>query len=203
MQTDGAGRSILVDQDGVTIAGAGAWEAATQAGIRQAAIIETDGDTLVVVKRTVTRDQRLRLALADNRATDLSSWDTERLQALQAQAPVLLAALWTEQELEQVLAAGPPAPRDGLTDPDTLPELRPTTIQRGDLFVLGSHRLLCGDSTNPDDVARVLNGGRAAPDGHRSPVRGGLRPDVAGEGWRQPQSRKAGRRHERRSRGLD
>src|SRR5205085_10785305 len=54
MQTDGAGRSILVDQDGVTIAGAVAWEAATHAGIRRAAVIETDGDTLVVVKRTVT-----------------------------------------------------------------------------------------------------------------------------------------------------
>jgi hypothetical protein len=69
MQTDGAGRSILVDQDGVTIGGAGGWEAATQAGIRRAAVIETDGDALVVVKWTVTPEQRLRLALADNRAT--------------------------------------------------------------------------------------------------------------------------------------
>src|SRR5215470_4463298 len=60
MQTDGAGRSILVDQDGVTIAGAGAWEAATQAGIPHAAVIETDGDTLVIVKRTVTPEQRIR-----------------------------------------------------------------------------------------------------------------------------------------------
>jgi hypothetical protein len=79
MQTDGAGRSILVDQHGVTIAGAGAWEAATQAGIARAAVIETDGDTLVVVKRTVTPEQRVRMALADNRATDLSSWDADRL----------------------------------------------------------------------------------------------------------------------------
>ena len=83
MQTDGAGRSILVDQHGVTIAGAGAWEAATQAGIKHAAVIETDGDTLVVVKRTVTPEQRLRLALADNRATELSTWDANRLRELQ------------------------------------------------------------------------------------------------------------------------
>ena len=69
MQQDGAGRSILVDQHGVTIAGAGAWEAATQAGIPRAAVIETDGDTLVIVKRTVTPEQRVRLSLADNRAT--------------------------------------------------------------------------------------------------------------------------------------
>jgi hypothetical protein len=98
MQTDGAGRSILVDQDGVTIAGAGAWEAATQVGIKRAAVIETDGDTLVVVKRTVTPEQRIRLALADNRATDLSTWATDRLKELQAEAPELLKNLWTEQE---------------------------------------------------------------------------------------------------------
>src|SRR5579862_8887113 len=114
MHSDGAGRSILVDQDGVTIAGAGAWEAATQAGIARAAVIETDGDTLVVVKRTVTPEQRLRLALADNRATDLSTWDAARLQALQAEAPELLKTLWTDQELVQFFASVRTHPTDGL-----------------------------------------------------------------------------------------
>ena len=158
MQTDGAGRSILVDQDGVTIAGAGAWEAATQAGIKRAAVIETDGDTLVVVKRTVTAEQRLRLALADNRATELSTWDTARLRELQAQAPDILKQLWTAQELADVFASVTVEPRNGLTDADALPPERPTAIQRGDLFALGQHRLLCGDSTNAADVARVLGG---------------------------------------------
>ena len=81
MQTDGAGRSILVDQDGVTIAG-GAWEAATQAGIKRATVIETDGDTLVVVKRTVTPDQRVRMALADNRWTCRRSASRQRCWSL-------------------------------------------------------------------------------------------------------------------------
>ena len=157
MHTDGAGRSILVDQDGVTIAGAGAWEAATQAGIARAAVIETDGDTLVIVKRTVTPEQRIRLALADNRATDLSSWDTDRLARLHAEAPALLSGLWTDQELTDLFAR-PPDPQDGLTDPDTVPDARPTTIQRGDLFALGTHRLLCGDSTDAADVARAFDG---------------------------------------------
>ena len=58
-----------------------------------------DGDTLVVVKRTVTPEQRLRLALADNRATDLSTWDADRLQQLQAEAPEIVKQLWTEAEL--------------------------------------------------------------------------------------------------------
>ena len=161
MQMDGAGRSILVDQDGVTIAGAGAWEAATQAGIKRAAVIETDGDTLVIVKRTVTPEQRLRLALADNRATELSTWDVDRLHQLQVEAPEALKKLWTERELIEFFARVRTDPTTGLTDPDVVPGERPTTIQRGDLYALGEHRLLCGDSTNADDVARVL--ARAQP----------------------------------------
>ena len=124
MQTDGAGRSILVDQHGVTIAGAGAWEAATQAGIPHAAIIETDGDTLVIVKRTVTPEQRVRLALADNRATDLSSWNVERLQQLQAEAPALLRSLWTDAEFAALIEHAVDL-RDGRTDPDAVLEPPP------------------------------------------------------------------------------
>jgi DNA modification methylase len=51
-------------------------------------------------------------------------------------------------------------PFEGITDPDIVPEARPTAIQRGDLFTLGTHRLLCGDSTNSKDVARLLAGMR-------------------------------------------
>jgi hypothetical protein len=123
-------------------------------------VIETDGDTLVIVKRRVTPEQRLRLALADNRATELSAWDAERLHDLQAQAPDILAHLWTEQELREVFAHVQPTPHSGLTDPDALPDERPTSIQRGDLFALGAHRVLCGDSTNPADVTRLLDGTR-------------------------------------------
>ena len=83
------GCSILVDQHGVTIAGCAAWEAAAQAGIRRAAVIETDGETLVIVKRTVAPEQRVRLTLADNRATDLSSWAPDRLARLHAEEPAL------------------------------------------------------------------------------------------------------------------
>jgi hypothetical protein len=106
----------------------------------------------------VTPEQRVRLALADNRATDLSTWDADRLQQLQEQAPELLKHLWTTQELVQFFAAVKHDPRDGLTNPDAVPEERPTTIQRGDLFALGTHRVLCGDSTNSADVSRLLDG---------------------------------------------
>jgi len=49
-------------------------------------------------------------------------------------------------------------PKVGLTDPDDVPPLAETTIKAGDLFSLGEHRLLCGNATSPQDVARLLNG---------------------------------------------
>jgi DNA modification methylase len=52
-----------------------------------------------------------------------------------------------------------PAEQEGLTDADDVPPVPETPVtQKGDLWVLGNHRLLCGDSTNADDVARLLDG---------------------------------------------
>jgi DNA modification methylase len=61
-----------------------------------------------------------------------------------------LAALLTE--------LAPFEPKAGLADPDAVPEFRETTVQRGDLFALGDHRLACGDATDAADVARLLDG---------------------------------------------
>jgi DNA modification methylase len=53
----------------------------------------------------------------------------------------------------------PVEPMVGLTDPDDVPEPQETSIKRGDLFALGDHRLMCGDSTSAEDVGRLLGGG--------------------------------------------
>lgn len=52
----------------------------------------------------------------------------------------------------------PKGPKAGNTDADHVPSERPTTVHRGDLFILGNHRLLCGDSTDAADVARLMDG---------------------------------------------
>jgi hypothetical protein len=83
------------------------------------------------------------MAQADSNRLD------ELLTELQAQSPGLQALL-------DSLAT--PKLEVGLTDPDDVPELEPTTIKAGDLFALGDHRLLCGSSVSPDDVARLLDG---------------------------------------------
>lgn len=97
-------------------------------------------------------------AVADNRAGELASWNTEALAATLGGLPdELVASLgFNDRELQELL--GPPS---GLCDPDEIPEppAEPTS-RRGDLYLLGEHRLLCGDSLNAADVARLLDGAK-------------------------------------------
>lgn len=78
----GAGRSIVIDNDGEIIAGNGVYEQAKKLGIKTK-IVETDGSELVVVKRTdlaTDDDKRKKLALADNASSDTSEWADELLR---------------------------------------------------------------------------------------------------------------------------
>ncbi len=154
----GAGRAVLADRDGVLIAGNKTYEVAQRLGI-PTRVIETDGRELVVVRRKDLRlgsDPRARaLAIADNRVGELDlEWDPAMLAALKADG-VALDAFWTDEEFAALL--GEPTPT-GLTEENAVVEPADTTITRGDLFVLGRHRILCGDATDPADVARLLDG---------------------------------------------
>ena len=154
----GAGRAVLADRDGVLIAGNKTFEVAKRLGI-PTRVIETDGKELVVVRRKDLRlasDPRAQaLAIADNRIGELDlSWDPAILQALKADG-VALDAFWTDEEFAALLGESTYA---GLTDENAVIEPPATTIEHGDLWVLGSHRVLCGDATVPADVARLLDG---------------------------------------------
>ena len=79
----GAARSIVIDEDGRILAGNGTVEGAKAAGISKVRIIETEGDELIAVQRTgLTEEEKVGLALADNRSSDLSEWDNEMLRQL-------------------------------------------------------------------------------------------------------------------------
>jgi DNA modification methylase len=156
----GAARSIVIDETDTILAGNGVVQAAPQAGLTKLRIVEAAGDELIAVRRRgLTDAQKRALAIFDNRTSELATWHVEQLLADQ-QAELDLATFWTDDELAALLAANG-APKEGLTDPDAVPEVRATEIQRGDLFELGAHRLLCGDSTVTADVARVMGADRA------------------------------------------
>jgi hypothetical protein len=155
----GAARSIVIDEDGVILAGNATCEAAAEAGITKVQVVEADGNTIVAVRRTgLTPEQKAKLALYDNRAAELADgWDAGVLKELATE--IDLSKMFSADELAELLGD---EPAGGLTDPDAVPEERPTDIKPGDLFELGEHRLLCGDSTKAEDVARVMGGERAA-----------------------------------------
>ncbi|HXG70578.1 MAG TPA: DNA methyltransferase [Gemmatimonadaceae bacterium] len=159
LQDVGAARSIVIDETSTILAGNATVRAAVDAGIRKLRVVDVDGDELVAVRRRgLTPDQKTRLALFDNRSAELAEWDPAVLQAL-ADRGFACDDFWTSEELDTLLTQLRGA-TPGRTDPDDVPALRATSIRAGDVFTLGRHRLLCGDSTSADDVTRVLAGAR-------------------------------------------
>lgn len=153
----GAARSIVIDEDGRILAGNGTVEGAKKAGIDKLRIIEAEGDELIAVRRTgLSEDEKVGLALADNRSSDLSEWDHDMLRQLSEEHDL---TPWFEDDelLAEVLDTV-----EGNTDPDDVPEPPEEPVTKpGDLWVLGNHRLLCGDSTDTVALERLMAGRNA------------------------------------------
>jgi site-specific DNA-methyltransferase (adenine-specific) len=158
LQRYGAARSIVIDEDNRILAGNGTIEGAKAAGIQNIRVIETDGTEIIAVKRTgLSEDEKIGLALADNRTSDLSDWDKDMLQQLSAEHD--LAPWFDADDLAEILGEAEQLPAEGLTDADDVPEAPEEPVTKlGDLWVLGDHRLLCGDSTDTIAVERLMGG---------------------------------------------
>lgn len=165
LETYGAGRSILLARDSTILAGNKTAQAAADLGHEDLLIVETDGTQLVAVRRTDldpdSAEARL-IALADNQvgALDLD-WDASAIdEALKDGLD--LSALWTGDELEELLASLTPA--GGLlpgVDVDAIPEHVEPRVKRGEVWSCGRHRVMCGDSTDAGDVSLLMNGKEA------------------------------------------
>ena len=160
----GAGRSILLDRNGNIIAGNKSQKAAIAAGIKRVRVIETTGDELVAVKRTDvdidTADGR-KMAYLDNLTTQVNlTWDETEIQAVQADVEGFDVGDFGFDIGE--LAQGDPTEADKVKEDDFDPDehYEPKT-KTGDVFQLGEHRLMCGDSTKAEDVAKLMNGEQA------------------------------------------
>ena len=157
----GAARSIVIDENNRILAGNGTIAGAKAAGIKNLKIIEANGDEIIAVKRSnLTEDQKVGLAIADNRTGDLSEWDIDMLEQLSQEHD--LNDFFDKKELDDILSKKEVLPTKGLTDPDDVPEVPEEPITKeGDLYILGNHRLLCGDSTNIQHVKKLMDGNKA------------------------------------------
>lgn len=157
----GAARSIVIDENNRILAGNGTIAGAKAAGIKNLKIIESNGDEIIAVKRTgLSEEEKVGLAIADNRTGDLSEWDVDILEQLSKEHD--LNDFFDKKELDDILSNKEILPTEGLTDPDDVPEVPEEPITKeGDLYILGNHRLLCGDSTNIQHVEKLMDGNKA------------------------------------------
>jgi len=161
LQKFGAARSIVIDENNRILAGNGTIAGAKAAGIKNLKVIETDGNEIIAVKRTgLSEDEKVGLALADNRTSDLSEWDINMLEELSQEHN--LEPWFNNDDLKELLGETEILPAEGLTDPDDVPEVPEEPItKKGDLYILGNHRLLCGDSINIQHVEKLMDGNKA------------------------------------------
>jgi DNA modification methylase len=142
---------IVVDADSIIIVGHTRYKAAQKLGLAKVPVhVATD----------LSPAQVKAYRIADNQTASIAEWDYELL-------PIELSALqdmhfdigmlgFDQEELQRIMSGDVAA---GLTDPDDIPAPPDEAItQPGDLWILGNHRLLCGDSSKAEDVDRLLDG---------------------------------------------
>ena len=144
---------ILVDGANGVIAGHGRLLAARKLGLAEVPVIEL---------AHLTETQKRAYILADNKLALNAGWDHDLL-ALElgdlkdAGFDLGLTGFSGDEVAESLKPADDDAEDDGAADEVPEPVANPV-VRAGDLWLLGEHRLLCGDSTNPRDVARVMDG---------------------------------------------
>ena len=146
---------IVVDPDGIIIVGHTRHKAAVQLGLEKVP---------VHVARDLSPEQVKAYRLADNRTGEISEWDWDQLKFelgdLQDADFNLELLAFNDEELYRLLEEDDAmVVTDGLTDPDSVPEPPDEAVSvRGEVYQLGTHRLMCGDSTSVEDLDRLLGG---------------------------------------------
>ena len=151
IQEFGFRQPIVVDTEGVIVVGHTRYKAARKLGLEYVP---------VHVAKDLSPEQARAYRIADNKSADYADWDLDllpiELRDLQAADFDLGLIGFDDEELAQLLN---PGVKGGETDPDAVPEPPDeATTQPGDLWILGDHRLLCGDAGNTKDVDRLLDG---------------------------------------------
>lgn len=158
LQDYGAGRSILIDKNNNIIAGNGIVEAAAQAGIENVRIVETQGEEIVAVKRTdidLHTQKGREMAFADNATASVDlSWNEDNIKEQTEK--------WDFDTSDWGMNFN--FDKDTEVEEDEAPEANenePAKSKLGEVYHLGNHRLMCGDSTDAGSVAILMDGQKA------------------------------------------
>jgi len=140
---------VVVDKDGVIVVGHTRWKAAKKLGLTQVS---------VHVAKELTSEQAKSYRLADNQTATIAVWDKELLPLELADLNEANFDLGLLGFSEDELTRWPQPVQEGLCDPDDMPAPpNEATTRPGDLWLLGDHRLFCGDSTQAAQVEQLLD----------------------------------------------
>lgn len=143
---------LILDEEYNLAAGHTRLEAAKRLGLTEIPVIRVPG---------LTGSKFSGFAIADNKTAEIASWDSELLATIVAELNLdvdfdLSSLGFDDMELTKLLDSNF---AENEKDEDDAPPLPEEPVSRpGDLYILGEHRLLCGDSTNPDDYLRLMEG---------------------------------------------
>jgi DNA modification methylase len=142
---------IVVDEEMVILAGHTRYKAAKKLGLTEAPVHIAEG---------LTEAQKKAYRIADNRVAEEAEWDYDFLKIELADLDGLEDLTgFDAEELDKILT---PETTEGLTDEDAVPEVQDDPISKeGDVWILGRHRLMCGDSTSIDAVEKLMDGRKA------------------------------------------
>lgn len=145
----GQQKPIVIDDKNIVLAGNGTLAAAKDLGWK----------TIAVVRSNLKGNDKVGFSLADNRTAELAEWDDDALNkhlaALDLSGFDIESIGFDLNDIDQT--------KEGHTDDDAIPEVEQNEfgVQLGDIWQLGEHRLMCGDSTDKAQVEKLMNGEKA------------------------------------------
>ena len=139
---------VIIDENNMILVGHGRVMAAKQIGIKEVPFRRVTN---------LTEDQKKAYIIADNKLSDLGGWDDELLLAELESIELDMSQFGFDLEIDDI--EDPDIVEDDPPDVDAYAEPK---SKRGDVYQLGDHFLMCGDSTDPDYITKLLRGGRSA-----------------------------------------
>jgi len=135
---------IVVDENNIILAGHGRFNALTKLGYKEVEVI---------VKRGLSEKQKEKYMLLDNKLTERGGWDIEMLSDFDS--GLLSEAGFSSEELDDILLLD--LDDDNFDTEKEYEKITETYIRLGDIYQLGEHRIICGDSRKPEDIESLMD----------------------------------------------